>query len=59
MFVQGLHRAKRALATLGPEDAADVERLLQLVAEARAAGDESLLGGLVAELDDLLFYAAG
>ena len=54
-----LHRAKRALATLGPEDAADVERLLQLVAEARAAGDESLLGGLVAELDDLLFYAAG
>jgi molecular chaperone DnaK len=54
-----LHRAKRALPTLGPEDAADVERLLQLVAEARAADDEPLLGGLVAELDDLLFYAAG
>ncbi|NQW49091.1 MAG: Hsp70 family protein [Planctomycetes bacterium] len=54
-----LYRAKRALATLGPEDAADVERLLQLVAEAQAAGDDLLLGGLVAELDDLLFYAAG
>ena len=54
-----LHRARQALPSLGTEDAADVERLVQLIAEARAAGDDALLGGLVAELDDLLFYAAG
>ncbi|NBX29058.1 heat-shock protein Hsp70 [bacterium] len=54
-----LHRARQALPALGPEDAADVERLLQLINEARAADDEPLLSGLVAELDDLLFYAAG
>jgi molecular chaperone DnaK len=54
-----LHRARQALPALGPEDAADVERLVQLITEAHAAGDDALLGGLVAELDDLLFYAAG
>lgn len=54
-----LYRAQRALQALSPEDAADVERLVQLIAEARQAGDDALLDGLVAELDDLLFYAAG
>jgi molecular chaperone DnaK len=54
-----LRRARQTLPTLGAEDAADVERLVQLITEAQAAGDDSLLGGLVAELDDLLFYTAG
>lgn len=54
-----LHRARQAVATLGPEDRADVERLVGLITEAGATGDDSLLEGLVAELDDLLFYAAG
>jgi molecular chaperone DnaK len=54
-----LRRARQTLPTLGAEDAADVERLVQLINEAQAAGDDSLLGGLVAELDDLLFYTAG
>lgn len=54
-----LYRAQRALQALSLEDAADVERLVQLIAEARQAGDDALLDGLVAELDDLLFYAAG
>jgi len=40
-------------------DAAEVERLVQLIAEAGQAGDDALLNGLAAELDDLLFYAAG
>jgi molecular chaperone DnaK len=54
-----LRRARQALPTLGPEDAAEVERLVQLIAEAGQAGDDALLNGLAAELDDLLFYAAG
>lgn len=54
-----VRRARQALPKLGPEDATDVERLLRLIAEANDAGDETLLGSLVAELDDLLFYAAG
>ena len=54
-----LYRAQQALQSLSLEDAADVERLVQLIAEARQAGDDALLDGLVAELDDLLFYAAG
>jgi len=54
-----VRRARRALPGLGPEDAADVERLLRLIAEATDAGDEPLVGGLVTELDDLLFYTAG
>lgn len=54
-----LYRAQQALQALSLEDAADVERLVQLIAEARQAGDDALLDGLVAELDDLLFYAAG
>ncbi len=54
-----VRRARQALPGLGPEDTADVERLLRLIEEAAIAGDEPLLGGLVAELDDLLFYAAG
>lgn len=62
--VEGPHdavvrRARQAVRTLGPEDAADVERLLQLIEEAMTDDDEPLVAGLVAELDDLLFYAAG
>lgn len=54
-----IRRARQALPTLGAEDAADVERLLRLITEATDGGDEPLVGGLVTELDDLLFYAAG
>jgi len=54
-----VRRARQALPGLGHEDAADVERLLRLIEEATAAADERLVGGLVTELDDLLFYAAG
>jgi molecular chaperone DnaK len=54
-----VRRARQALPGLGPEDAADVERLLRLIEEATNAADETLVGGLINELDDLLFYAAG
>ncbi len=54
-----VRRARQSLPGLGSEDAADVERLLRLIAEATAADNEPLVVGLVAELDDLLFYAAG
>jgi molecular chaperone DnaK len=54
-----VRRARQALPGLGREDAADVERLLRLIEEATAADDERLVGGLITELDDLLFYAAG
>jgi len=54
-----IRRARQALPRLGPEDVADVERLLRLIEEATDAGDELLVEGLVTELDDLLFYAAG
>lgn len=54
-----VQRARQALPKLAAEDAADVERLLGLITEAGAANDPQLLKGLVTELDDLLFYAAG
>jgi molecular chaperone DnaK len=54
-----LHRARQALHSLNEEDAADVERLIGLIAEAEAGGDAAALTELVSELDELLFYAAG
>lgn len=52
-------RALQMLPTLGEEDAADVERLLTQIDEAKASGDMGAVDGAVAELDDLLFYIAG
>lgn len=52
-------RAQQMLPTLGEEDAADVQRLLTQIDEAKASGDTAALDGVVAELDDLLFYIAG
>ncbi|MEX0669534.1 MAG: Hsp70 family protein [Pirellulales bacterium] len=54
-----IERARRALPALGSEDAADVERLLGLIDEARQSDHDSLLGGLLVELEDLLFYTSG
>jgi hypothetical protein len=51
--------ARQALHSLNEEDAADVERLIGLIAEAEAGGDAAALTELVSELDELLFYAAG
>ena len=54
-----IHKARRALPSLGAEDAADVERLLGLIEEARDSHGDALLSGLLAELEDLLFYTSG
>jgi DNA-binding GntR family transcriptional regulator len=51
--------ARQALSSLNEEDAADVERLIGLIAEAEAGGDAAALTELISELDELLFYAAG
>jgi molecular chaperone DnaK len=55
---QLLARARSLKPSLGADDAADVERLIDLILNAEREGDEVLLPELEAELDDLLFYVA-
>ncbi len=51
-------KAKSLRPSISPDDAADIDRLLGLIDQAASKGDEGLIAGLQAELDDLLFYIA-
>ena len=51
-------KAKALRPSISPDDAADLDRLLGLIDQATAKGDQALIDGLQAELDDLLFYIA-
>jgi len=61
--IQGDHshvvsKARLLRVSLSGEDAADVDRLVELIEKAEQNNDLNLLPGLKAELDDLLFYLA-
>jgi len=51
-------KAKSLRPSISQDDAADIDRLLGLIDQATANGDQDLIVGLQAELDDLLFYIA-
>jgi molecular chaperone DnaK len=51
-------KAKSLRPSISQDDAADIDRLLGLIDQATANGDQDLIIGLQAELDDLLFYIA-
>ncbi|MDX1929933.1 MAG: Hsp70 family protein [Pirellulaceae bacterium] len=51
-------KAKALRPSISSEDAADIDRLLGLIDQATEKGDQELIAGLQAELDDLLFYVA-
>jgi molecular chaperone DnaK len=51
-------KAKALRPKISEDDAADIDRLMDLIDRADASEDQDLLAGLEAELDDLLFYLA-
>lgn len=51
-------KAKALRPSISADDAADIDRILGLIDQATEKGDQDLIAGLQAELDDLLFYIA-
>jgi hypothetical protein len=51
-------KAKSLRPSISTDDAADIDRILGLIDQATEKGDNDLIAGLQAELDDLLFYIA-
>lgn len=49
-------RAKSLRDTVSGDDGEDIDRLIGLIESARQQGDDEMLDGLEAELEDLLFY---
>ena len=49
-------RANSVRNTVSGDDAEDIDRLIGLIESARQQGDDEMLEGLEAELEDLLFY---
>ena len=55
---QIVQRARSIRSSVSGDDAEDIDRLIGLIESAKQGNDESLLEGLHAELEDLLFYLA-
>lgn len=53
---QIIARAKSVRNSVSGDDAEDIDRLIGLIENARQMGDQEMLDGLEAELEDLLFY---
>ena len=54
-----LARARGACADAAPDDAADIQQLIQSIQQAKEQEDLDLLPALEEELEDLLFYVIG
>ena len=55
---QIVQRAKSIRSSVSGDDAEDIDRLIGLIESAEQENDATLLDGLYAELEDLLFYIA-